>query len=178
VILEHAISFEVPLASSPEAALAFVRDVPRSLAYAHFLRDLRVDDGSPAIVHAALPINAALFGQRALPFRSALTVTESGARLEALDVSSAGPGWAEVAGEAHVVRVGDASLVGYRFTIAVHVALPEAERWGGRALTKMIEYTASTVLARVAAAFPEAISRAAQEYGVDAPLAAAPLPIP
>jgi hypothetical protein len=177
VILDHAISFEVPLDAPLEAARAFVRDVPRSLARAHFLRDLRVEGDDPVVVHASLPINAALFGQRELPFRSALTETDAGARLEALDVPAAGPGWAFVAGDAEVTREGDVSLVRYTFTISVHVALPEAERWGGRALTRMIEYTASTVLARVAAAFPEAVARAAHEVGFSLNGRAVALPV-
>ena len=160
---EHAISFEVPLAVPPRVAIAFVRDVTRSLAYARFLRDLRVKPGPPVVVAAVLPINAALFGQRDLPFRSVLTPTESGARLTGLDVPSTGPGWASVSGDA-VVRAGDGgSLVAYDLIISVFVALPEAERWGGRALTRLIEYTAETVLARLTAAFPEAVARAARE---------------
>lgn len=160
---EHAISFEVPIAAPPSVAIAFVRDVTRSLAYARFLRDLRVEPGPPIVVEAVLPINAALFGQRDLPFRSVLTPTDGGARLTGLDVPSTGPGWASVSGDA-VVRSGDGgSVVGYDLIISVFVALPEAERWGGRALTRMIEYTAETVLARLTAAFPEAVARAARE---------------
>jgi hypothetical protein len=163
VTFEHAISFGVPLAAPPRVAVAFVRDVTRSLAYASFLRDLRVEPGPPIVVEAVLPINAALFGQRDLPFRSVLTPTESGARLTGLDVPSTGPGWANVSGDA-VVRSGDGgSLATYDLTISVYVALPESERWGGRALTRMIEYTAETVLARLTAAFPEAVARAARE---------------
>jgi hypothetical protein len=172
VILDHAISFEVPIEATPDDAVAFVRDVPRSLAEARFLRGLRVLHGATVVVEASLPINAALFGQRELPFRSMLSHTPHGARLEALPLEGAARGWAEVGGEAIVTPVGDGSLIRYDLTITVHVALPEADRWGTRALTKMIEYTASTILASVAAAFPAAVARAAREAEHDAGVAA------
>lgn len=161
---DHEFAFEVPLAVAPALAVAFVRDVGRSLAHAHFLRGLQVEPGSPTIVAASLPINAALFGQRDLPFRSALTPTEGGARLAGLDVDPAGPGWACVSGEAIVRGAPAGSVVRYELLVSVHVDLPEDARWGGRALTRMIEYTAEIVLGRVTAAFPEAIARAGREF--------------
>jgi hypothetical protein len=177
VKFDHVVSFEVALALAPGEAVDFVRDVGRSLAHARFLRDLRVVEGPTTVVEATLPINAALFGQRDLPFRSVLSETESGARLEGIEVATTGPGWARVSGDAVVRPDGAASVVRYDFLITVYVALPEADRWGARALTRMIEFTASTVLERVTAAFPEAVAQAAREAeGADRPLAAATIP--
>jgi hypothetical protein len=166
VTFDHEVRFELGVALAPEQAVAFVQDVPRSLARAHFLRDLRVGPGTaggPAVVEASLPINASLFGQRDLPFRSLLHATASGARLDGVDVASAGPGWAHVSGEA-TVRPAEAggSFVRYRFAIRVYVRLPPADRWGGKALTRMIEYTAKSVLRQVTAAFPDAVGQAAR----------------
>lgn len=162
---DHAVRFELEVALPPAAALAFVRDVPTSLANADFLRDLAVgppDGDGIGVVTATLPVNAALFGQRDLPFRSRLHRTPDGARLEGLPLDVAGPGWAQVSGTAAVTPAGTGSRLTYAFDVRVHVALPEPERWGGQALTKMIAYTASTVLARVTDAFPVAVATAAE----------------
>ncbi len=161
--LDHEVTFDFPLALDPADALEFVRDVPRSLSRADFLRSLRLEGGDPTVVAAELPVNAALFGQRLLPFRSELRPTPRGARLVGLPLDPDGPGWASVDGEAEVDPAPGGSRVRYRFQVRVHLRLPEAERWGGQALLRMIEYTAQTVLERVTAAFPEALGAAARE---------------
>ncbi|HKI58580.1 MAG TPA: DUF3809 domain-containing protein [Trueperaceae bacterium] len=161
--LTHEVSFVLDLEMPPEPARAFVRDVPRSLSQATFLADLQVIHGDPDIVTATLPVNAALFGQRELPFRSELTVTDDGARLTGLPITPTGPGWAEVSGDARVTPSGDGCRVAYAFRIAIHLALPAPEKWGGRALLSMIEFTARNVLQGVMASFPEAVRAAARE---------------
>ena len=159
VKLEHSIEFALPVGLEPQAAVAFVRDVPNSLSHADFLQSLHVEGDT---IRATLPVNAALFGQRLLPFVSQLKETERGARLVGVSTPASGPGWALVSGEAEVrANPQGGSLLHYRVAIEVHIALPEAERWGGRALLRMIEYTAKTVLERVTSAFPAAIAAAA-----------------
>ncbi len=163
---EHAVRFELDVGLPEVEAIGFVRDVSSSLARARFLRDLEVtpgEAGESAVVTATLPVNAALFGQRDLPFRSLLHVEPDGARLEGLPLEVAGPGWARVSGRARVTPQGAGSRLDYAFDIRVNVTLPEPERWGGRALTKMIAYTANAVLARVTEAFPAAVEAAAEE---------------
>ncbi len=157
----HTIDFAFDLALDAAVAIDFVHDVRGSLKHADFIRDLRVQSGSPALVEATIPVNAALFGQRQLPFRSQLVRTPKGALLKSLALPDTKPGWAEVAGEAAVTSGMQGSLVTYRFAIAIHLDLPAPEKWGGRALTKMIEYTATSVLARVTGQFPDAVQRAA-----------------
>ena len=167
--LQHHVAFDFELALPWAEALAFVRDVPRSLARATFLEALTVVEGDPDLVRAALPVNAAFLGQRSLPFESELVVTEAGARLIGRPLDPEGPGWAEVDGVAEVVplpapgRAAARARVRYRFDVRVHLRLPEPERWGGRALQHMIEFTARTVLERVTAQFPAAIEAAAAE---------------
>ncbi len=161
--LDHEVAFDMALDLTPADALGFVRDVPRSLSHADFLRSLRLEPGDPVIVAADLPVNAALFGQRLLPFRSRLVSTARGAQLVGLPLEHDGPGWAQVDGEAEVGPTERGSRVRYRFHVRVHLRLPEAERWGGQALLRMIEYTAQTVLERVTAAFPRAIEAAARD---------------
>jgi hypothetical protein len=138
-----------------------VRDVPLSLSRAAFIRSLQMQPGNPATVIATLPVNAALFGQRLLPFSSTLHPTPKGAKLVSQALDAPGPGWARVDGEAHVEPTPGGSRVRYQFNVRVHIRLPEPERWGGQALLSMIEYTAKTVLERVTASFPDALRAAA-----------------
>jgi hypothetical protein len=163
VTLDHEVAFDLDLALAPADALAFVRDVPRSLSRADFLRSLHLEGEAPTVVVAELPVNAALFGQRLLPFRSELRHTDQGAALVALPIDHDGPGWAAVDGDAVVERSPTGSRVRYHFKVRVHLRLPDAERWGGQALLRMIEYTAQTVLERVTAAFPQALGAAARD---------------
>lgn len=158
--LRRTVDFEVPSTLSCTSAVTFVRDVERSLAHADFLASLTTDGD---VVTAQLPVNAALFGQQKLRFRSRLIPTPSGARLEGLELDDR-PGWARVSGEAHVVPVPDGCRLDYRFEIEIHLAVPEAERWGGKALLRMIEVTADRVLGRVTTAFPDAVRSAARAY--------------
>ena len=111
---------------------------------------------------AAIPVSAAMFGQRELPFRSELEETVDGARLVGVKIDPDGPGWALVSGEARVARLTPTrSRIDYAFDISVSLRLPPAERWGERALTRMIEFTARTVLGKVASELPKAVGRAA-----------------
>lgn len=145
----------------PADAIRFVRDAHGSLAQADFLHALRRT--SAGGVEAELPVNAALFGQQRLRFHSRVVPTPDGARLEGTDLDDV-PGWARVSGEARVIPHADGSRVDYRFDIEIHLALPQPERWGGRALMKMIELTAARVLERISGRFPEAVRAAAREY--------------
>lgn len=161
--LTHEIRFSLPVAMAPAAARAFVRDVPRSLRMADFLSDLQVLEGEPRVVVATLPVNAALFGQRELPFRSVLRDTADGATLTALEIEPDGPGWAEVDGEAVVRPNGSGSTVDYAFRVTIRLRVPSADKWGTQALLKMIAFTARTVLQDVMGRFPQAVRRAAEE---------------
>lgn len=159
--LRHSVSFDVSLALDAPTAIGFVRDAHGTLAHADFLRALRCTPGGE--VEAQLPVNAALFGQQYLRFQSRVLPTPQGARLVGLQLDDV-PGWARVSGEARVAPQPDGSRVDYRFDVEIHLALPEPESWGGRALTKMIELTAERVLERVSARLPEAVRDAARAY--------------
>ena len=161
--LTHEVSFVLDLDLPREAARDFVRDVPRSLSQATFLSDLQVVEGKPKVVTAALPVNAALFGQRELPFRSELTYTADGASLSGLPLAPEGPGWAEVSGDARVLGAERGCRVEYSFRITIHLALPAPEKWGGRALLSMIEFTTQSVLRGVMGSLPAAVPAAARE---------------
>ncbi len=162
--IAHTVHFTFDLALAPAEAVAFVRDVPRSLAFAAFIRDMEVFTvGELRHVRAVLPVNAAFFGQQELTFESVLSPTVRGAELSPLPISEARLGWAEVAGRAEVQPLPSGSRVFYDFDITIHLNLPEAEKWGGRALLKMIHFTAQRVLENIAADFPAAVQAAAAE---------------
>lgn len=163
--LSHAVDFTFALTLSRAAAGDFVRDVKTSLSKASFIENLEVLDN---IVTASLPVNAALFGQQLLHFRSKLVPTVKGARLEPLPLETDPQeekqvGWAEVAGEAFVKPLPQGSEVSYHFDITIHLHLPKAEKWGGKALTRMIEFTAKHVLETITSGFPKAVQEAAKE---------------
>jgi hypothetical protein len=158
--LTHAVDFTFSLALSKGAAVEFVQDANLSLSKASFIEDLQQHDG---IVTASLPVNAALFGQQVLHFRSRVVPTIRGARLEPLPLETDQIGWAEVAGEATVKPLPQGSQVTYHFDITIHLRLPKAEKWGGKALTRMIEFTAKHVLETITSGFPKAVQEAAKE---------------
>jgi hypothetical protein len=159
--LSHCVSFTFDLALPQIAAVDFVRDVKTSLSHADFIENLQVDDSGT--VSAYLPVNAALFGQQLLEFKSRLSPTVKGAQLTSLPLQTDELGWAEVSGEAVVSPRPIGSEVKYHFDITIHLRLPQAEKWGGRALTKMIEFTAQRVLENITSSFPKAVQRAAQQ---------------
>lgn len=162
MVIRHEVRFALEVPMSSAEATAFARDVPRTLRHADFLADLQVLAGEQAVVSASIPVSAAMFGQRELPFRSVLLPTPTGARLEGTPIAPDGPGWALVSGEARVSPAGAGkSRIDYSFDVTVHLRLPTAERWGERALTRMIEFTARTVLTRVVDELPQAVARAA-----------------
>lgn len=172
--IAHAIHFSFDLALEPQKAVAFVQDVKTSLSRAAFIRNMQVarigaQDRQRAPQHelqhvrASIPINAALFGQQELSFESVVTPTPRGAALSPLPFSEPRLGWAEVAGHAEVSPLPSGSRVVYDFDITIHLDLPEPEKWGGRALLKMIHFTAQRVLESIAAEFPEAVQAAAAE---------------
>ncbi len=166
--ISHKVPFEFELNLSKENAIAFVRDVEKSLSKADFIRDLyryTETDLGHDYVTANIPINAAMFGQQKLAFQSLLIPTENGARLQALPLEIPTAGWAEVSGEAVVLNspTDTSSLVRYDFDITIHLQLPKPEKWGGRALLKMIEFTAQQVLSKVAEEFPRSVQAAAKE---------------
>ncbi len=167
--IAHAIHFTFDLDLAPAEAVAFVRDVRRSLAKAAFIRDMQVLTVAELThVRAVLPVNAAFFGQQELTFESVLSHAARGAVLSPLPITEPQLGWAEVAGRAEVQGLevpglANGSRVVYDFDITIHLNLPEPEKWGGRALLKMVHFTAQRVLENIAADFPKAVQAAAAE---------------
>ncbi len=164
--ITHSVRFDFTLSLKRGAAVDFVRDVKTSLSKVTFIQHLETCEGvgeGETAVRARIPVNAALFGQQELAFESLLLPTPRGAVLHSVPLENLRPGWAEVAGEAEVRPHPEGSHVSYRFDIAIHLHLPEPERWGGRALLKMIHFTAERVLEAITAEFPGAVQAAAHE---------------
>jgi Protein of unknown function (DUF3809) len=164
--LTHAVDFTFSLALSQAAAVDFVRDAQTSLSRASFIENLETHADSVTkqqVVTASLPVNAALFGQQVLHFKSRVVPTIKGAKLEPLPLETDQIGWAEVTGEATTKPLPQGSEVTYHFDITIHLLLPKAEKWGGKALTRMIEFTAQHVLETITAGFPKAVQEAAKE---------------
>ena len=162
--LSHHIDFEFELLLPVKTAIAFVRDVEVSLSKAGFIKDLSINENN--LIEAEIPVNAALFGQQTLEFKSHLIKTENGAMLEPVDIDSDAPGWAKVAGISVVIPSAKGSRVDYSFDITINLDLPKAEKWGGKALIRMIEFTATKVLERICSSFPVAVQEAAKELEI------------
>ena len=162
--IDYDVAFDFELPLPLPVALGFIRDIETSLQYVTFLKEIAVTPDPASenrLVRASLPINAALFGQYDLDFMSRLVPTPRGARLERLPLEEDQAGWAEVSGEAEVSGLPIGSTARYTFHIVVHLEIPEPEKWGGKALLKMIDLTARTVLANITEGFPQAVQRAA-----------------
>ena len=148
-------TFTLPFPGSVAEAVAFLRDVNRSLERVAFIKNLRVDG---ADVLADLRIDAPVIGEQLLDFQSVLEALPDGAKLRSLERS--GNAWAEVAGEGTAQPAGDAASIEYRLRIVAHLNLPAAERWGGRAFEKMVFATAQRAIERMTLEFPDGVAAA------------------
>jgi carbon monoxide dehydrogenase subunit G len=157
--------FEIPFPGPSASAIAFIRDVQKSLENVSFIRNLRVEGND---VFAHLRIEVPFLGERLLDFRSTLEPVPDGANLIAQKLE--GKFWAAVNGEGRVTSTGatsssndsSASLrssIHYHLRAEVHLELPVAEKWGGRAFAKMAEATAQRTIERMAQEFPIGVSK-------------------
>lgn len=149
MILEVDRTFDIPFPGSVDAGIDFIRDVKKSLENVSFIRNLRIEGDD---VFAHLRIEVPFLGERLLDFRSTLSPQPDGANL----VSHAleGKFWAAVNGEGRVSATGETSNIHYHLRATVHLELPIAEKWGGRAFAKMAEATAQRTIERMAQEFP------------------------
>jgi carbon monoxide dehydrogenase subunit G len=152
VKLEVEREFVLDFPGTPEQAVVFVQDVPLSLAKVPFIQHLRLEGSD---VFADLRIDAPIIGEQHLDFHSRLEPTSDGAKLIALERS--GKAWAEVAGRAQVTPDGVNSSIRYQLRIVVHLELPVADRWGGKAFEKMAHATAQRSIERLSLEFPDGV---------------------
>ncbi len=133
-------------------AIAFVRNVQRSLQRVAFIQNLRLDGSD---VFADLGVDVPILGAQRIDFHSRLEPRPDGANLIALP--GAGKAWAEVSGQARAVPEGDHSSIQYALHIAVHLELPIGNQWGGRAFEKMAHATAERAVHRMTEQFPAGV---------------------
>ena len=153
--LEVERDFVLAYPGSSAEAIAFVQNVPVSLAHVSFIRNIRLEGSD---IFADLCIDAPIIGEQHLDFHSRLETTDDGARLIALERS--GKAWAEVAGQAHVTPDSldsATSSIRYQLRIVIHLQLPATDRWGGRAFEKMAHATAQRSVERLSLEFPEGL---------------------
>ena len=149
MILEVDRTFDIPFPGSVDAGIAFIRDVKSSLENVSFIRNLRVE-GNEMFAH--LRIEVPFLGERLLDFKSTLEPVQNGANLIAH--KHEGKFWAAVSGEGTVSATGASSSIHYHLRALVHLELPVADKWGGRAFAKMAEATAQRTIERMAQEFP------------------------
>ncbi len=154
MILEVDRQFDIPFPGGVDDGIAFIRDVKKSLENVSFIRNLRVEGNE---VFAHLRIEVPFLGERLLDFRSTLEPVPDGANLIAQKLE--GKFWAAVNGEGRVSATGATSSIHYHLRAEVHLELPVAEKWGGRAFAKMAEATAQRTIERMAQEFPIGVSK-------------------
>ena len=138
--LERLIECCLP-AESPEGARALLADPAAALGRLRVFRDLEL---SGDVLQGSLAAPFALVGEVRFPFSSRFELAGDSARLTALPPPEAGDTAAELDGLARL----DGVRVCYRAEVALELALPQGEKWGGRAFHKMAEAAFERVLAR------------------------------
>ena len=139
--------------SSVLEAIAYVRDVEKSLSRVSFIQNLRCEGGT---LTADLAVDVPFLGQQLLDFTSRLEPHPNGANLIGLEKS--GKAWAMVGGQARVFSDPQGSSIEYALSITVFVALPSSEKWGGKAFEKMAQATAEKAIERLTLEFPRGVA--------------------
>ncbi|MFC4638062.1 DUF3809 domain-containing protein [Deinococcus hohokamensis] len=152
MILEAQQHFALHHPGGQDAALVFVRDPALALSQVRFLRALTTTAGE---VRGELVVTVPILGEVDLPFCSVVAPTPGGAELRPLPLSGE-RAWVEVAGQARV----EGGEMHFEFGFRAHLALPEAEGWGGAAFEKMVRAAAGRTLERVAQDLPASVARA------------------
>ena len=145
--------FTIAHPRSPLEATQYVRDVQKSLSRVSFIKNLRLEG---ELVRADLAVDVPFLGQQLLDFQSRLEPHPDGANLIGLEKS--GKAWAMVGGQARVAAAPRGSSIEYALSIAVFIALPSSEKWGGKAFEKMAQATAEKAIERLTLEFPRGVA--------------------
>ena len=145
--------FTIPHPGSPLEAIAYVRDVEKSLSRVSFIQNLRLEG---QLLTADLAVDVPFLGQQLLDFQSRLEPHPSGANL--IGIEKSGKAWAMVGGQARVTPAPQGSSIEYALSITVFVALPSSEKWGGKAFEKMAQATAEKAIERLTLEFPRGVA--------------------
>ncbi len=143
---EHRFAFR--LATSPEKARRLLFTPERVFSTLPGLEALSREGD---LFRGRLCGEAPVFGRVCFPFESRLLGGER-AELEPIPLE-AEPFWAELGG----VGEADRSGLYYRVRLVIHARLPAGEKWGGRALRRLVEAALRRNLTRALAALPESV---------------------
>lgn len=144
VKIETAKNFILEYPSSLSEAILYLCDVQKSLSHVQFIKGLRLEQNH---VYADLVVEVPVLGTQRLDFHSVLEPHSTGANLIAQPLQ--GRAWAEVSGQGRVVQINERVEIHYALQIIVHLELPSADKWGGRAFEKMAQATAKTAIERM-----------------------------
>jgi Protein of unknown function (DUF3809) len=153
MIIEVEREFRLEYPSTLEQAVLYLQDVSKSLANVSFIKNLRFE---PPHVYADLTVDVPVLGEQHLDFHSVLELHALGANLIAQPRQ--GRAWAAVAGQG-TVEANQTIEILYVLQITVHLELPSAEKWGGRAFEKMAQATAKTAIERMTKEFGLGVQR-------------------
>ncbi len=145
--------FTIPHPSPVLEATRYVRDINRSLSHVSFIKNLRLEGD---LVTADLAVDVPFLGQQLLDFQSRLELHPDGANL--IGIEKSGKAWAMVSGQARVSPAPQGSSIEYALHIAVFIALPSSEKWGGKAFEKMAQATAEKAIERLTLEFPRGVA--------------------
>ena len=88
------------------------------------------------VLYGELAVEVALLGDLSFPFRSVLAAEADQARLSALPLEEpVPPFWAELWGTGQASQ----GVLHFQMHLRLHAQLPQAEKWGGKALRHMAE---------------------------------------
>jgi hypothetical protein len=141
-------TFILEYPNSLQQAILYLTNVQKSLAHVPFIQGLRLIGNQ---VYADLVVDVPVLGQQRLDFHSVLEPHKSGANLIAQPLQ--GKAWAEVSGLGSAVQTNQEVEIHYALSIIVHLELPNADKWGGRAFEKMAQATARTAIERMTREF-------------------------
>ena len=144
--------FVLEYPDSLEQAVLYLTDVQKSLAHVQFIQGLRLEQNH---IYADLVVDVPVLGTQRLDFHSVLEPHNTGANLIAQPLQ--GRAWAEVSGLGSAVEINQRVEIHYALSIVVHLELPSADKWGGRAFEKMVQATAKTAIERMTKDFGQGV---------------------
>jgi hypothetical protein len=152
VKIETAKNFILEYQGSLSDAILYLTDVQKSLAHVPFIDGLRLEQNH---VYADLVVEVPVLGTQRLDFHSVLEPHNTGANLIAQPLQ--GRAWAEVSGQGKAIQTNVKVEILYGLQIIVHLELPTADKWGGRAFEKMAQATAKTAIERMTKDFGQGV---------------------
>lgn len=151
MIIQTTKNFVLEYPNSFQEAVLYLSNVQKSLAQVQFIKGLRLEGNQ---VYADLVVEVPVLGTQRLDFHSILEPHSTGANLIAQPLQ--GKAWAEVSGQGSAIQNSRVEIH-YALQVTVHLELPSADKWGGRAFEKMAQATAKTAIERMTRDFGQGV---------------------